>query len=147
VTGSGGGRSPLEELQRKKANRVSAAKRLFVRRHCVPTHDPDCPKEVLPEAGGVCTCGFEQPAEAVDHPAHYNMGDIEVIDVIEDWRLGFHEGNAVKYIGRAKFKGKELEDLEKASWYLQRLIDRVRRATTRDGRPVASVSWRGDSDE
>lgn len=97
----------------------------FVRRNCVPTHAPDCPKEVLPEAGGVCTCGFEQPAEAVDHPAHYNMGDIEVIDVIEDWRLGFHEGNAVKYIGRAKFKGKELEDLKKALWYLKRRVDQL----------------------
>lgn len=53
------------------------------------------------------------------------MGDIEVIDVIEDWRLGFHEGNAVKYIGRAKFKGKELEDLKKALWYLKRRVDQL----------------------
>lgn len=59
---------------------------------------------------------------AVEHPKHYNAGKIEVIDVIEDWSLGFHEGNVVKYIARAKHKGSELEDLQKAVWYLNRLI-------------------------
>jgi len=60
--------------------------------------------------------------EMVDHPSHYNSGKYEVIDVIEDWNLGFHEGNAVKYIARAKHKGKEQEDIKKAIWYLQRLL-------------------------
>lgn len=60
-----------------------------------------------------------------DHPAHYNAGTIEVIDVIEDWDLGFHLGNAVKYIARAKHKGRELEDLEKAQWYLERHLGRL----------------------
>jgi len=32
--------------------------------------------------------------EVVNHPAHYNVGKIEVIDAIEDWQLGFHLGNA-----------------------------------------------------
>jgi hypothetical protein len=58
----------------------------------------------------------------VNHPTHYNQGKLEVIDVIEDWKLGFCEGNAVKYIARAKHKGKELEDLQKARWYLDRAI-------------------------
>lgn len=53
----------------------------------------------------------------VDHPKHYNMGKIEVIDAIEDWKLGFNEGNAIKYVARAKHKGREIEDLEKAKWY------------------------------
>jgi hypothetical protein len=61
-------------------------------------------------------------SNAVDHPAHYNAGKIEVIDAIEDWKLGFHEGNVVKYVARAKHKGRELEDLKKAAWYLNRLI-------------------------
>ena len=60
--------------------------------------------------------------EAVNHPSHYNVGKIEVIEVIEDWDLKFHEGNAVKYIARAEHKGKRLEDLKKAAWYLQRRI-------------------------
>jgi hypothetical protein len=61
-------------------------------------------------------------ADVVDHPQHYNFGKIEVIDVIEDWQLCFHLGNTVKYIARAKYKGRELEDLKKARWYLERKI-------------------------
>ena len=63
--------------------------------------------------------------EAVNHPAHYNAGTIEVIDVIEDWALDFHCGNAVKYIARAPHKGALIEDLRKALWYLQRRIDKA----------------------
>ena len=61
----------------------------------------------------------------VNSPAHYNSGDFEVIDVIEDWNLGFHLGNAVKYIARAKHKGKYKEDLEKAIWYIKRKIELI----------------------
>lgn len=64
-------------------------------------------------------------SDAVNHPAHYTTGKIEVIDAIEDWKLGFHEGNVVKYIARAKHKGRELEDLKKAAWYLQRKIEKL----------------------
>lgn len=66
-------------------------------------------------------------SDSVNHPPHYNFGSIEVIDAIEDWRLGFHEANAVKYIARAKHKGKELEDLRKAVWYLNRKIESLRK--------------------
>jgi hypothetical protein len=59
----------------------------------------------------------------VDHPKHYNTGQIEVIDAIEDWKLSFHLGNVVKYVARAMHKGNALEDLQKAMWYLQRQID------------------------
>lgn len=59
---------------------------------------------------------------SVQHPAHYNAGKFEVIDVIEDWNLGFALGNAVKYIARADHKGKELEDLKKSAWYVLRRI-------------------------
>lgn len=60
----------------------------------------------------------------VDHPKHYNVGKFEVIDVIEDWKLGFCLGNTVKYIARAGHKNPEaeLEDLQKARWYLDREI-------------------------
>lgn len=60
---------------------------------------------------------------SVNHPKHYNMGKYEVIDIIEDWNLDFNEGNVLKYMLRAKYKQNELEDLEKAQWYLTRLID------------------------
>lgn len=63
---------------------------------------------------------------AVDHPSHYNTGKIEPIDVIEDWNLGFHEGNTIKYIAREKYKGRELEDLEKDLWYPDRRIGKLK---------------------
>lgn len=63
----------------------------------------------------------------IDHPPHYTFGNLEVIDVIEDWQLGFHLGNAVKYIARAGKKGDPVEDLKKALWYLQREIARRER--------------------
>lgn len=62
--------------------------------------------------------------DPVNHPAHYTMGRVEVIDAIEAWDLGFHLGNAVKYIARAGRKGDALEDLKKARWYLDREIAR-----------------------
>lgn len=58
-------------------------------------------------------------------PQHYKSLDPEPIVVIEAWGLGFHLGNAVKYIARASKKGDELTDLRKARWYLQRAIDRL----------------------
>ncbi len=63
---------------------------------------------------------------AVDHPAHYNAGKLEVIDVIEDWDLTFNAGNALKYIGRHMHKGNPIEDLEKGAWYLNREIERLK---------------------
>ena len=70
----------------------------------------------------------------VAHPPHYNAGKFEVIEVIEDWKLGYHRGNAVKYIARAGLKDptKEIEDLEKAVWYLKRFIETLK--ATKEGR-------------
>lgn len=53
---------------------------------------------------------------------HYSRYDPQPIVVIEKWGLGFHDGNVVKYIVRAKHKGDELRDLRKAKWYLDRHI-------------------------
>lgn len=63
-------------------------------------------------------------SEQVNHPQHYNAGKIEAIDVIEDWKLNFSLGCVVKYICRAEFKDSTIQDLEKASWYLTREIER-----------------------
>lgn len=64
-------------------------------------------------------------SDNVNHPKHYNTGKIEVLEFLEDQKLDPHEWNAVKYICRAKHKGKQLEDLEKAVWYLRRKIEIV----------------------
>lgn len=63
--------------------------------------------------------------EAINHPSHYNQGKIEVIEFIEDKKLGFHLGNTVKYVCRAGLKdpSKTIEDLKKAEWYLKRFIE------------------------
>ena len=66
--------------------------------------------------------------EMINHPAHYNMGKYEAIDVIEDWGLGFNLGNVVKYISRAGHKDDILQDLKKSLWYLQREIQRIENA-------------------
>ena len=68
--------------------------------------------------------GVKQMADMVNHPAHYTDGKIEVIDYIEDKKLGYCLGNAIKYISRAgkKDKSKEIEDLKKAAWYIARRI-------------------------
>lgn len=67
--------------------------------------------------------------DVVNHPSHYTDGKIEVIDFIEDKGLNFHRGNAVKYIARAgkKDPNREIEGLQKAVWYLDREIGRLRR--------------------
>ena len=64
------------------------------------------------------------------HPSHYTDGKIEVIDFIEDKGLNFNRGNAVKYICRAGKKDptKEIEDLEKAMWYINHEIERLKGA-------------------
>jgi len=62
--------------------------------------------------------------EMVDHPKHYNIGELEAITVIEDQGLGeaFCTANIIKYIMRYKHKGTPLEDLKKIKWYTERLI-------------------------
>lgn len=67
--------------------------------------------------------------DVVDHPAHYNEYEgFEVINVIEqvtpkyEKGVSYHIGNTLKYLMRAPFKGKTVEDLEKAQWYLNRAI-------------------------
>jgi hypothetical protein len=65
--------------------------------------------------------------EMVNHPDHYQFGKentYEVIKVIEALEMDFHLGNTFKYIARAGKKGtdKEIQDLKKALWYLDRKI-------------------------
>lgn len=65
--------------------------------------------------------------DIVNHPSHYTQYPVEVIELTE--HMNFCRGNAVKYIARAGFKNpdKEIEDLEKAQWYLDREINRLKK--------------------
>lgn len=65
----------------------------------------------------------------VDHPKHYNAhpSGVECIDIVEHYN--FNLGNAIKYIWRAGLKSDNpIEDLAKAVWYIQREIERLRKA-------------------
>jgi len=66
-----------------------------------------------------------QMNDLVNKPAHYTFGYFEVIEVLQDWfpknPLLWQVG---KYIARADHKGKPLEDLRKARFYLEREIER-----------------------
>lgn len=66
-------------------------------------------------------------SDSINNPIHYGGKEniYEAIKVIKAWDLGFCLGNVVKYISRAgkKDKAKEIEDLEKARWYLDKQIE------------------------
>jgi len=63
--------------------------------------------------------------DMVNHPPHYTShpSGIETIQITE--HMNFCLGNAIKYILRADLKGKKIEDLEKAVWYINREIARM----------------------
>ena len=65
--------------------------------------------------------------DPVNSPSHYTDGGIETVDFIEAKQLNWQRGNAVKYISRAgkKDPAKEIEDIRKAVWYLERDIARM----------------------
>lgn len=68
--------------------------------------------------------------DSVNSPSHYTDGKIEVIDYIEDKKLGFCLGNAIKYISRAGKKNEEdiATDIKKAIWYLNRYLKQLEEA-------------------
>lgn len=59
----------------------------------------------------------------VNHPKHYTFSKYEVLDVITKNNFIFAEGNVVKYLARSPFKNREIEDLKKAHFYLNYLLD------------------------
>ncbi len=65
--------------------------------------------------------------DPVSAPAHYNNGSIECISYIKQ-QLGaefpsYLEGSAIKYIHRHRMKNANIQDLEKAKWYINKLIE------------------------
>ena len=70
----------------------------------------------------------EYAEDTVNHPSHYNYGDIEVIDFIEQVtkhynpNVAYHIGNAIKYLARSPHKNGK-EDVAKAKWYVERAFE------------------------
>lgn len=72
----------------------------------------------------------EAKEDVVNHPSHYNYGKIECIEAIEesmtpDAFKGYLKGNCLKYLWRYERKHKAEQDLRKAQWYLNKLIEKV----------------------
>jgi hypothetical protein len=65
---------------------------------------------------------YDNAPDPVNQPAHYKVKGFECIDIVEALGLGYHMGNVVKYVFRAKNKDNYLQDLKKARWYLDRYI-------------------------
>ena len=66
----------------------------------------------------------------VNHPPHYKKGSIECIDIIEAMLTpeefkGYCKGNSIKYTYREDHKDANIEDIDKAVWYLNRLRDKL----------------------
>ncbi len=74
------------------------------------------------------TIGVGYTVDVVNHPPHYKVGGIEVIDFIESKGLTYNLGNVVKYVSRADHKGNKLEDLKKAQWYLNREVSNLEKS-------------------
>lgn len=72
--------------------------------------------------------------DPINHPKHYTShpSGVETIEICR--HMGFALGNVIKYVMRAPFKGRELEDLRKAKWYLEDEIARVEKRTTEEPR-------------
>lgn len=71
--------------------------------------------------------------DLINHPSHYARegGKHECIEVLKEWMpkesyLGFLRGNAIKYLCRAGKKNNEAEDLQKAQFYINRLVEEVK---------------------
>ena len=63
----------------------------------------------------------------INSPRHYTTGKIEVFDFITDQKMGYIEGNIIKYLCRYKHKGTPLCDVKKAQWYMDKLVEQMER--------------------
>ena len=94
-------------------------------------HDED--SELWEEDAG--QVDWEDEEDMVGAPKHYNTGNIECIDAIEESMSsvafkGYLKGNCMKYLWRYDYKGKQVEDLQKAGWYLNKLTEMVTEENT-----------------
>lgn len=70
--------------------------------------------------------------DMVNHPPHYTQGGIECIEAIRaslglEGFVAYCRGNIQKYLWRSEHKGRCLEDMKKAAWYLNRAIEEMER--------------------
>lgn len=70
----------------------------------------------------------EQANDVVNKPQHYTYGSVDCIDYLDGIGLGqdFCAASVIKYVTRYKMKGKPVEDLEKAAWYVNHLLEKIK---------------------
>ena len=89
-------------------------------------HDTYMKKMIEAEQAGKEAYGN---VDMVNSPPHYNQTGIECIHAISaatgDGFKHYLQGNILKYLWRFDYKEKPLEDLKKAQWYLDKLIEEV----------------------
>ena len=74
----------------------------------------------------------------INHPEHYTQYSFEAIDIIDEVapkypiEVAMEIGNAIKYLLRAPFKGRLIQDLNKANWYISRAIDNLEKSEKYD---------------
>lgn len=74
----------------------------------------------------------DEEEDNINNPKHYTLGKVECIDAIEgmlgeEGLMAFCVANAVKYIWRHRLKGKPIEDLEKAQWYVNKAKETLKK--------------------
>ena len=114
----------LQRAEVEVANKLGIPTAEYARQKAKILKEPRW-KTLLVETSNMPITMTEPVADPVNHPAHYKVGGIETIDFIEAKALGYHLGNAVKYITRADHKGNRLQDLQKAKWYIDRAIEKA----------------------
>ena len=75
--------------------------------------------------GSNCKPVINNKDDKINHPYHYKQhpSGVEVIEITR--HMNFNKGNIIKYILRSSFKGKEIEDLKKAEFYIKNEIKRL----------------------
>ena len=83
-------------------------------------------QESMASMQGAANAAWAQ--DMVNSPSHYNQAGIECIDAIraatDDGYEYYLQGNIIKYLWRYRYKN-GVQDLEKAQWYLQKLIEEI----------------------
>ena len=99
-------------------------------------HTPSLPPPHVGRGRSQEIFGKKNMDDNINQPEHYKQHDLEVIEAIKglmsaDEYHGYLRGAIIKYLGRYRYKGKPVEDLRKARWYLEKLIEEI----IEDGRP------------
>lgn len=106
-------------------------KRKYVRKGAPKGAPKYQPSEALKEITRKYDPIFAIVGDLINSPKHYTKSKYETIDIIEDIisnyeisQDAFLVGQVIKYLSRAPLKGNYLENIQKAQWYLNRLVER-----------------------